>query len=593
MVKRRKEAITTANIICPIGQAGGIVLRLKSREQTAGLSKSLPFNIPTKSELEELLPYLTSQDRQELDRLLAPIPGKIDWLPQPGPQTLAYYSKADLVSFGGSAAGGKTDLLFGVASKKHHRSIIFRREFSQLAEIIDRSQELFMGLGRYTGSPHPVWYFEKLRHGKKLEFGAADKVGTERKYQGRAHDCKAFDEVTHFTRRQFDYLRGWNRPSSTTPQGQQCQTYCTFNPPMRAEERWILDPFAPWIDRRKYPERETPGKLLYFISVGNDSIQVDGPGKHTYKGRAYLALSRTFIPSSMRDNMYIDMDHYEAVLSSLPEPLRSQLRDGDFEAGIGDDPWQLIPTDWIMAAQARWRERKEPDGPVNQIGVDVSRGGKDQTVASPRKGNYFCKQMVWAGKLITDGDRACQAILPLADKQTFIVVDAVGVGTSAFDSLKKNHTEDRVLAFIGSAESIATDKSGYLGFFNARAEAGWALRELLDPKNNNDAAIPDDPELTADLQAQRWELTPRGIKLIAKEDIMEELGRSPDKGESLMYSYHMPFRRGQGFYQFFEQKHEEFKAQGTPEEKRQKDMEQRMSNIRINDFSGVKLPPTE
>ena len=37
------------------------------------------------------------------------------WLPNPGPQTDAYFSPADVLLFGGQAAGGKSDLLLGLA----------------------------------------------------------------------------------------------------------------------------------------------------------------------------------------------------------------------------------------------------------------------------------------------------------------------------------------------------------------------------------------------------------------------------------------------------------------------------------------------
>jgi hypothetical protein len=51
---------------------------------------------------------------------------------------------------------------------------------------------------------------------------------------------------------------------------------------------------------------------------------------------------------------------------------------GDFKAGIGEDPWQVIPTAWVDAAMARWVD-KAPKGEMMSMGVDVARGGKDNT----------------------------------------------------------------------------------------------------------------------------------------------------------------------------------------------------------------------
>jgi hypothetical protein len=59
-------------------------------------------------------------------------------------------------------------------------------------------------------------------------------------------------------------------------------------------------------------------------------------------------------------------------------------------------------------------------------------------------------------------------------------------------------------------------------------------------------ALPPDPELRADLCAPLWKLTPRGIQIESKEDritesgikesgIKSRLGRSPDKGEAVVY----------------------------------------------------------
>jgi hypothetical protein len=49
--------------------------------------------------------------------------------------------------------------------------------------------------------------------------------------------------------------------------------------------------------------------------------------------------------------------------------------------------------------------------------------------------------------------------------------------------------------------------------------------------------LPDDRELLADLCAPRWEPTSRGIKIESKEEIIERIGRSPDKGDAAIYAF--------------------------------------------------------
>jgi hypothetical protein len=88
----------------------------------------------------------------------------------------------------------------------------------------------------------------------------------------------------------------------------------------------------------------------------------------------------------------------------------------------------------------------------------------------------------------------------------------------------------------GAAASDERDKSGQLGFVNSRAEWYWKAREALDPASGQDIALPPDPELRADLCAPTWKLTPRGIQVEAKDDLVKRLHRSPDKGDSCVYA---------------------------------------------------------
>ena len=62
-------------------------------------------------------------------------------MPHPNniPQMSAYCNEADIIYYGGSAGGGKSDLLLGLALTDHKKSIIYRREYKQLRELTDRS----------------------------------------------------------------------------------------------------------------------------------------------------------------------------------------------------------------------------------------------------------------------------------------------------------------------------------------------------------------------------------------------------------------------------------------------------------------------
>src|SRR5262245_15178423 len=72
------------------------------------------------------------------------------WVPLPGPQQQAYDSPADELFFGGAAGPGKTQLLLGLAYTRHQRAIVFRREFSQLREIVEQAAQMIGRNGTYN-----------------------------------------------------------------------------------------------------------------------------------------------------------------------------------------------------------------------------------------------------------------------------------------------------------------------------------------------------------------------------------------------------------------------------------------------------------
>ncbi len=92
------------------------------------------------------------------------------------------------------------------------------------------------------------------------------------------------------------------------------------------------------------------------------------------------------------------------------------------------------------------------------------------------------------------------------------------------------------LPMNASEKSNALDKSEQLGFFNKRAEWHWRMRESLDPTSGQEIALPPDPQLLSDLCAPRWKPTPRGIQIEDKEKIKKRIGRSPDRGEAVIYA---------------------------------------------------------
>jgi hypothetical protein len=468
-------------------------------------------------------------------------PSLPDWLPLPGPQTDALNSPADILFYGGAAGGGKTDLLIGAAFLRHRRSIIFRREYAQLTSIIDRGTEIFGDYGKFNKS-RMIW---TLHDGDIIELGAVQHFGDERKYQGRPHDLKAFDELAHFSEAQFRMLCGWLRSADPL---QRCRVIAAGNPPTDGD--WIIRFFAPWLDKTcDKPAR--PGELRWYTTLDGKDTEVESGAPFDHNGERIVPKSRTFIPARVEDNRYYMASGYKATLQALPEPLRTKLLYGDFSASREDNPCQLIPTGWLEMAIKR-HEMGKPDEPLSCIGVDVARGGKDRTVITLRYGHWFAPQRAYPGSMTPDGETVAQLVLAARGaEQCRVNIDVIGVGASVYDCLRR-HIASKACAFNASQGSEATDRSGQIRFINRRAEWWWSLREALDPAGGATLALPHDRELFSDLAAPRYKFTTSGVQIESKEEIVRRLGRSPDKGDSLVYAFATLRIPGSGLLHYYE-----------------------------------------
>lgn len=468
--------------------------------------------------------------KNELDSFLlagnAPI-----WVPQDGPQLMAYLSEADIVFYGGAAGGGKTDLLLGLCLTAQEHSIIFRREAVQLTGIEERMTSI-LGTRKGYNSQDGVW---RLPGSKVMELGSVKEPGDWIKYQGRAHDLKAFDEITHFAELQFRTLIGWLRTDN--PNIRQ-RVVAAGNPPTTPEGEWVKRYWAAWLDPN-HPNPAKPGELRWYVSniKGEDEEVPNGEpvmvGEDLVKPK-----SRTFIPSSVDDNLFLLSTGYKATLQSLPEPLRSQMLRGDFMAGAADPAWQAIPTEWVKAAQGRWVE-KTAKGPMTALGFDPARGGIDKSTLAPRHGQWFDKLITAPGVATKDGPTAAAFAIPYVRDGACICVDSIGIGSSALDFLVGLNLN--VLAVNGSEASAAITKAGNLRYRNRRAEMYWRLREALDPTNPDPIALPPDAELLTDLTAVRYKVVTMGkvaaLQMRSKDEIRETLGRSPDKGDAVAMTF--------------------------------------------------------
>lgn len=474
----------------------------------------------------DLMKYLTPVQQAEINTLLTtslPI-----WTPLPGPQLDAYNCEADVLFYGGSAGGGKSDLLLGLALTQQHTSIIFRRQSTQLLGIQNRLlDDILKSRKNWNGQDDILRLPDRT-----VEFGSCNIIGDEQKYQGRPHALKGFDEITHFTKGQFHFLKGWKR---STVVGERQRVVCTGNPPTDPEGEWIIEYFGPWLDKN-HPHPAKPGELRWYAMIDGVDTPVESGTPFIHNGEEIKPESRTFIPSHVEDNPFLMSTGYKATLQALPEPLRSQMLKGDFGAGKQDNIWQVIPTAWVEAAMARWTPEGKK-GQMDSLGADVARGGSDKTILAPRYGNWYDKLKDFPGTDTPDGPIVAGLIVSTLGDAAPVHIDiSGGYGGSPYDHLKEN--EYQVIGINNASTNYSENQldrdTQQLKFKNNRAFFMWRFREALDPDKGDNIALPVDTELKADLCAPRWKLTAQGIQIELKDEVKKRIGRSPDKGDAVI-----------------------------------------------------------
>lgn len=461
------------------------------------------------------------------------------FVPSPGPQTQAYHSKADVLLYGGQAGGGKSALLLGLALTAHRRSLIMRRQYTDLTAIIDECLRFHGTRDGFNGSSPPSL---KTKDGRFIQFGACATPGDEQSWQGQAHGLKGFDEVTQFLESQVRYICGWNR--STDPLEVRCRTVFASNPPTDPSGDWIIGMFRPWLDLTHHnPAKD--GELRWFITDKSgkdievaDSTPIQDGFTIEGKPNLYTPKSRTFIKSTLNDNPYLINTDYKATLDAMPEPYRSAMRDGNFMMARKDDDNQCIPTAWIRAAQDRWKPEPPKGVPMCAIGVDVAAGGTDETILAPRYDGYYSNLIIKPGSETPYPQDVAAMVIRYRKYEALPIVDCGGgYGGGVVKHLLDNGIECK--AHKGSEKSTKRSKDKLYGFASKRAEVYWRFREALDPSQDGGSpiALPPDAKILSDLASVRFTITSRGIQLESKDDMKKRIGRSPDRGDAIVMAW--------------------------------------------------------
>ncbi len=191
------------------------------------------------------------------------------------------HSDIDDLFFGGQVGPGKsTALLCWAAMRRlqypNSTGILFRRTFRELeGSLILKSKEMYRKLGGTYNENKKSWQFP---NGSTQFFGFCDTDGDVYQYQTNEYQDMGFDELTHFSEFQFNYLAG-TRVRSTIP-GMKVQIRSASNPG-NIGNGWVRKRYIlPGLVSKIWKDEET-GKTLGFIPASiedNPAILENDPG---------------------------------------------------------------------------------------------------------------------------------------------------------------------------------------------------------------------------------------------------------------------------------------------------------------------------
>lgn len=259
---------------------------------------------------------------------------------QPGPQTEASRSPADIIFFGGQAGGGKSHWLmlkFAMMALQYpgFQSIIFRRTRPEIIKpggLWTKSWEIFKPLG-FTAreGSYLDWHHS---NGSVVKFDHMQLEKNRFDHQGPEYDAVGFDEGTHFTSNQVWYLFGRLRDAPMHRDGtHRLKPFMgvTMNPD---PDTFIKDIILWWLDANgQYADPDKAGVIRWAIRRNEKLIWADRPEDlPLYPDDTPIAI--TFIPAKLDDNKILQERDptYRSRLRMLLPHEQKALEKGDWNA---------------------------------------------------------------------------------------------------------------------------------------------------------------------------------------------------------------------------------------------------------------------
>jgi len=252
--------------------------------------------------------------------------------PQPGPQTQFLSTNADIAIYGGAAGGGKSFALLMEFARWHDKKgfvgIIFRRNSVQLRDggLWDESGDMYSPLDGHSNEQSMTWRFPS---GSLIKMAGLQYDKNLSDHQGKQYAVIGFDELTHFTKKQFFYLLSRNR--STCGVRPYVRATCNPDPDSFVKKliSWWLD------DATGFAIKKRSGVIRYFFKVGEAIFWADTKEElmKEYGVEDFDIKSFTFIASSIYDNKILLAKDpaYLGNLNAQNKVDRERLKNGNWK----------------------------------------------------------------------------------------------------------------------------------------------------------------------------------------------------------------------------------------------------------------------
>ncbi len=232
------------------------------------------------------------------------------WRPINQQQMVALYSRSQMLLYGGASGGGKTDLLVGAAvehaDKSAMRSMLVRRAFTEMPQIMDRTRAVYSEMGAtFRGSPENAWHFPA---GGQVRLRYLKDNGDIGHLQGNPFTFLGVDESTYMLESQVRNILPWL--ASTDPSIKP-RVILASNPGQIGAD-WHMKVFL----RGKCP-----------IHFPHESVEPCA----TYRGSLWpsdnrpIGLTVSFVPSLATDNPLYGEDKLTMLNSQTAEQRKKLL----------------------------------------------------------------------------------------------------------------------------------------------------------------------------------------------------------------------------------------------------------------------------